>query len=290
MKMIAIADKAGRVQHNRLLLLQRLSKDIKIEVCQLGDNVPSGDMYYFSHFALADKYPKLNPCIASITSHKCLENKKDTLKKLDRFDRISVNNNSLLEAFQGRDIPVFYTPNGVDTKTFTQRVIHSDLTEIVLGWVGNSDRAVKNYHIIEGLKTQLPKCVRVEEVVTSKKQRLLSHNINQMKDYYHRLHFLLIVSDEEGTPNPGLEALSCGIPVITTKVGNMIDLVKDGENGFIIEKNNINSLMAAIQRIKTLPQEAYIGMSVKARESVESWDWETQSTKWFNFFKGEKNA
>ncbi|MBL4932626.1 glycosyltransferase family 4 protein [Clostridium paridis] len=52
----------------------------------------------------------------------------------------------------------------------------------------------------------------------------------------------LLPSYYEGMPMSILEAMSYGVPVISTNVGSIPTVVKDYKNGFIIEPGNINDL------------------------------------------------
>ena len=61
--------------------------------------------------------------------------------------------------------------------------------------------------------------------------------------------FLVHVSDSEGSPNVVMEALACGRPVVATNVGDIPELVRDGETGFIVPPQNEEMLadrMAAL--------------------------------------------
>lgn len=46
-----------------------------------------------------------------------------------------------------------------------------------------------------------------------------------------------------------IEAQACGIPVIATRVGGIVDIVKDGENGILVQPRDWNELSDAIIRL-----------------------------------------
>ncbi len=55
--------------------------------------------------------------------------------------------------------------------------------------------------------------------------------LNDVVRAYNSAKIFINPSLNEGGPRVALEAMACGLPVITTKVGTMLDVVSDGENG-----------------------------------------------------------
>jgi glycosyltransferase involved in cell wall biosynthesis len=66
--------------------------------------------------------------------------------------------------------------------------------------------------------------------------------------YYQNALLFIIPSFQEGLCISGLEALACGIPVISTRCGGPEDFIKDDYNGYLIENNNEKELYEAILR------------------------------------------
>jgi glycosyltransferase involved in cell wall biosynthesis len=64
---------------------------------------------------------------------------------------------------------------------------------------------------------------------------------------------LLFPSEREGMPVNIMEALGMGIPVITCNTRGCRDLVRHGENGFLIAGQNPKALTRAIQQLITNP-------------------------------------
>ena len=60
--------------------------------------------------------------------------------------------------------------------------------------------------------------------------------------YYKAADLFVLSSRKEGYPNVVLEALSLNTPVIATNVVDFSDVIINGVNGFIVDKDSINSM------------------------------------------------
>jgi glycosyltransferase involved in cell wall biosynthesis len=55
--------------------------------------------------------------------------------------------------------------------------------------------------------------------------------------------------DRDGIPNVLMEAMACGVPVVTTGVSGITELVRDGENGLIVDPDRPTELADALHRL-----------------------------------------
>lgn len=77
----------------------------------------------------------------------------------------------------------------------------------------------------------------------------------------------LITSRFEGMPIAVLEAMACGIPVVSTEVGEIREVVEDGITGRIVPEAHPASLAHAIQDILSHPEQFQRGACAKSAES-----------------------
>lgn len=81
----------------------------------------------------------------------------------------------------------------------------------------------------------------------------------------------ILPSLNEGLPMSILEAMSWGLPVITSPVGGIPEFVQDGFNGFLVPPTDIHAIAQAMQRLIE-DEELRLRMGANARASVEPLD------------------
>ena len=83
---------------------------------------------------------------------------------------------------------------------------------------------------------------------------------NNLPSLYASCDILALPSYNEGLPYVIIEALSSGLPIVASRVGGIPEVVSDGENGFIIEPGDIESLS---QRLLELVRNTELRISMR---------------------------
>lgn len=142
------------------------------------------------------------------------------------------------------DEKIFYPKN-------LERLKRNTNSPLVLGWAGNSEWNnkekdengqvidFKGFHtilmpVINGLKDE---GYDIELYFADKNTNYIPND--KMYEYYNKLDIYFCVSITEGTPKPILEAMGCGVPIITTDVGVVQEYMGVKQKHFIIGERKI---------------------------------------------------
>lgn len=192
---------------------------------------------------------------------------------------------------------VTVTPFGVNTVTFSPRAVHGKKEDVIyIGTIKPIEEKYGIVHIIDAaallLKRHPGKKFRFmligsghlqqyQEMVDAKGLKN-SFEItgrvpfSEISNYHNLLDIFLNVSidDSESFGVAAVEAMACEKPVIVTNVGGLMEVVKGGEFGTVIPRENPEALAQAIESLIDDPEKAR-AMGKKARAHVlKSYDWE----------------
>lgn len=71
--------------------------------------------------------------------------------------------------------------------------------------------------------------------------------------FYQMADIFTLPSYTEGLPLVVIESMACGLPVVVSAVGGIPEVVRDGENGFLVQPKNSNQLT---QKLKILVEDS----------------------------------
>lgn len=91
---------------------------------------------------------------------------------------------------------------------------------------------------------------------------------NKVRDELHEADLFVLSSLSEGISNAALEAMSCGLPVVSTNVGGMAEAIEDGVEGLLVPPRDPSAMAVAIAHLGKNP-EVRKTMGAAARQRVE---------------------
>jgi glycosyltransferase involved in cell wall biosynthesis len=88
----------------------------------------------------------------------------------------------------------------------------------------------------------------------------------EVAPFYAAFDAMILPSINEGTPVSAIEALAAGRPVVATRVGGVPDVVREGEDGFLVEPGDVDALAERLARLAADPElRERLGAAGRAR-------------------------
>ena len=89
-----------------------------------------------------------------------------------------------------------------------------------------------------------------------------------LKNIYSSFDLFLMTSLTEGMPNTVLEAMALELPVVSTDIGGLPELVEDGVSGLLLPVGDVDSLSEAVTRLLN-DEKLREQYSLAARKKIE---------------------
>lgn len=135
--------------------------------------------------------------------------------------------------------------------------------------------------VVEHLKGKLNDCIKILFAGTGPNLEELRALVGEDKhfeclgyrsDIYNLLQecdYMMLFSEHEGLPITLIEATMMGCPVVCNNVGGNTEIVTNGENGFVLEKNDWDGLVKALNSLGDVPMEQYKSMTTRSRKKYK---------------------
>jgi len=105
---------------------------------------------------------------------------------------------------------------------------------------------------------------------------------SRMPQHYNEAHLFVLPSKNEGMSNTILEAMACGLPIVTTPTGGTSELIKG--NGILIPLEDHQAITQAVLKIMADP-ELMKSMAEKSRQIALEFGWRKQAMRYVNVYK-----
>ena len=194
-------------------------------------------------------------------------------------------------------IQTTYIPNGIDMeelinirKPINIRGIHSIPEEnTIIFSIGRLNIRKGYQYAIEAVKS-IPKVTYIiagpddghlEKLIQiSDKTVIFTGTLDSeaKKSYFSQCDIYISPSLEEFFGLTIIEAMAFGKPVISTKVGISQQIMQDGVNGYLVDKQNAEEINNRVLEL-TSNKQLSLEIGAKARESVKSYTWKSVAEK-----------
>ena len=109
---------------------------------------------------------------------------------------------------------------------------------------------------------------RIAQLGLGERVFLLGHRLD-VPAILARCQAACLCSSAEGLSNALMEAMASRLPIVATRVGGNPELVREGENGFLVPYGDAQALAEALRALLSAPEQAR-EMGLRGRRRVES--------------------
>lgn len=214
-------------------------------------------------------------------------------RALRRVDAIQVENPWMLEYARkinvDRDVDLRYAPPGINAVRYSPILSTSRGQDPYILCVGRLDDPRKNIGLLLGAYMRLPKELRArvrlvfagsspppdrfwKEVEVADLRDRVSYvarpGADSLLDLYRSASVFALPSDEEGFGMVLLEAMACGVPVVSTRSGGPDGIITDGKDGYLVPLDDAEAMAARL--LVLLQDHAHnVAMGEAARRTIE---------------------
>jgi glycosyltransferase involved in cell wall biosynthesis len=105
-----------------------------------------------------------------------------------------------------------------------------------------------------------------------------------MPEVYERHSVFLNSSFVDNQPLSLLEAMASGMPVVSTPIGDIPNMVEDGESGTLVPIGDPSAMAKAATLLLEQPERAAL-MAQRAKESLVRYDWSKVGPAWATTYR-----
>lgn len=127
-----------------------------------------------------------------------------------------------------------------------------------VSWYGKSNEFKDYFEYVEHCQQEIVR-LGVEEYIELKEKS------TQIRDCYQSADYFCLPSLFEGTPNVICEAMACGLPVLCSNVCDNPQYVLEGENGFLFDPHDVQSMTNAFKKAFSLDNNQYESFCATSR-------------------------
>lgn len=216
---------------------------------------------------------------------------KYVLKKFDRIIAVSRSDEKLFSAIAPN---IELIPNGIEIRDFKIERKAENNTLLYVGRISKNKRIDNLIETIAVLKDKIPDVKLyvigedwegiLEDLKNLTKERNVEDNVifvgridkrEEITEYYSRAKFFVSASEYEGFGISVLEAMAAGCIAVVNDIQAFRELVRDGENGFIVDYSN----KKAADIILELMHQDLTAISSEAQKTAEVHDWKNTIKK-----------
>lgn len=111
-------------------------------------------------------------------------------------------------------------------------------------------------------------------------RHVLLPDVEAVAQAYHAIDVCVVAARDEGGPRSVLEAMATGAPLVTTRVGQAADLVRHGENGWIVPVEDAEGLATWVVHVADAQVDELARVLAAGRATAEGCSYEALRPHW----------